>query len=113
MEAKFTKGEWLIEQCDLPATKSEYFNINAVSGGCIADTYDKHDAALIAIAPGLYVEIERDIEWLQRLSEKYVIGSYELKGILLRIQSKKLLLAKARGESNDYQRHAPNRINRT
>jgi len=55
---KFTKGEWLVEQCDLPITESEHFNINAVSGGCIADTYDKHDAHLIGVAPCMYKMIE-------------------------------------------------------
>ena len=54
---EFTKGEWLVEQCDLPITESEYFNINAVSGGCIADTYDKHDAHLISCAPDMYNSI--------------------------------------------------------
>ena len=60
MGTKFTEGEWLVEQCDLPITESEYFNINAVSGGCIADTYNKHDALLIAAAPDMY-ELLNDI----------------------------------------------------
>ena len=52
--SNFTKGEWLVEQCDLPTTESEYFNINAVSGGCIAETYNEHDASLISAAPDMY-----------------------------------------------------------
>ena len=47
----------------------------------------------------MYAEIEQDIEWLQRLSAGYVIGSYELRSVNLRIKTKKQLLAKAKGES--------------
>ena len=84
MKTKFTKGDWLVEQCDLPITESEYFNINAVSGGCIADTYNKHDAALIAAAPDMYTMLEQCLELSDDEALKYNI---------------ELLLKKARGES--------------
>lgn len=97
--SNFTKGEWLVEQCDLPITESEYFNIKAVSGGCIAETYNEHDANLMSAAPDMYNHIQQDIEILQRECKNHVLGSYQLIHLLLRIKSKKALLSKARGES--------------
>lgn len=98
-EAKFTKGEWNIRRDQ--DTYEVY--VKTYSNGMrfldyVADVYEKEDAHLIAAATAMYKDIQEEIEWLERLAKKYVIGSYELQVIQLRIQRKKELLAKARGE---------------
>lgn len=109
MKTKFTEGEWLVEQCDLPITESEYFNINAVSGGCIADTYNKHDAALIAAAPDMYkmiddltIELKHAIDEVNGSRMMQINSQTETPPDMWDMQSlheAQLLLKKARGES--------------
>ena len=88
MKTKFTKGPWEIEQCDLPITKSEYFDVNTASGQCVADTYYKYDAHLIASAPDIY-----------KMLDEIAINMHKTdSGCIQDIISIELLLAKARGE---------------
>lgn len=46
----------------------------------------------------MYKHIEEDIEILKRQAKQYVFGSYELRSINLRIETKQKLLKRARGE---------------
>ena len=57
------------------------------------------NAHLLAAAPDLYKEIEQDIQWLESMMPKFVYGSYEFGSICRRIETKRKLLAKARGET--------------
>ena len=57
------------------------------------------NANLIAAAPEMYEEIERDIEWLKEVKKSHVLGSFEYRSITFRVEAKNKLLAKARGES--------------
>lgn len=94
-EVKFTKGEWV--------TDGDWVTCEGNAVCMMGDSWVNYDnfrenAHLIAASPAMYKEIEDDIKWLERLAKKYVIGSYELQGVLSRIQRKRELLAKARGE---------------
>lgn len=108
---KFTKGEWVVylsddsEQIVIGADSynedpSEYFSCHKMLVDCDADDEEAvANAHLIAAAPEMYYEIERDIEELTEListlkpySVDYLFYSQEL----LRKQA---LLAKARGEA--------------
>ena len=102
-EAKFTKGEWVSHD------KRPYCNGFSIFAGSqyvafVGDsdnvTECKANANLITAAPEMYKEIERDIDWLEMMKAKFVLGSYEYRSICLRIESKQKLLAKARGEHN-------------
>ncbi len=93
-EAKFTKGEWNVQFGDM-IFSSDGINNEQVAVVCNEDNSDKY---LIALAPEMYEEIERDIGWLGMMKAKFVLGSYEYQSICLRIESKQKLLAKARGE---------------
>ena len=105
-EARFTGGEWIVYDGDLRYCKGKVCIIEPDDmPTVIADLNDyfgkdarEANAHLIAASPAMYKEIEGEIEWLERLSKKYVIGSYELQGVLSRIQRKRELLAKARGQ---------------
>lgn len=59
------------------------------------------NAALIAAAPDMYEEIKRDIQWLKRVRDMFVIGSDMFRSCSLRIESKEKLLAKARGNHDN------------
>lgn len=105
METKFTKGPWVANyggtEGHIKAIKeggTPTVAIADVITPSLTDEEKKANAHLIAAAPDMYKEIEQDILWLERLSKDYVIGSYELRSIQLRIKSKRILLAKARGE---------------
>lgn len=95
-EAKFTSGDWNVQFGDM-IFASDGINNEQVAIICNDDNQDKH---LIAAAPEMYEEIERDIGWLGMMKAKFVLGSYEYQSICLRIESKQKLLAKARGEQN-------------
>lgn len=104
-EAKFTKGPWFVGNYNnLRSSEQDKYSSICVNVSMTL-AHDKQNseytanANLIAAAPEMYKEIERDIEILKREAEKFVIGSYELRSIRLRIESKQKLLAKARGKS--------------
>jgi len=104
VKEKFTKFEFeIVDDTFVYALNNKGvnqfdFNING-NGDYGADLEElKANAHLIAAAPKMYKEIGRDIEWLERLAKKYVIGSYELQGIQSRIENKRKLLSEARGE---------------
>ncbi len=86
-------GDWIPSLCDASISSGiGYHTDNATAGKSEAN------ANLIAAAPDMYADIEHDIEWLERLARSFVVGSYELRSIRNRIDNKRLLLAKARGE---------------
>ncbi len=101
-DTKFTPAPWSVNPVGPHWNNPEiaqYEITYSDAGECIVDhVYELADAHLIAESPAMYKEIEDDIKWLERLAKKYVIGSYELQGVLSRIQRKRELLAKARGE---------------
>ena len=98
MKTKFTEGPWVVSGSYIKCEKGHIAQSKAIF---LNNKQLIANAHLIAAAPDMYKEIEQDILWLQRLSEDYVIGSYELRSCILRIKTKKSLLAKARGESNE------------
>jgi hypothetical protein len=102
METKFTQGPWdVLGEIVIAEKGHKTIKPLCSFNGRISPQEDKANAHLIAAAPDMYKEIEQDILWLQRLSKGYVIGSCELRSCILRIKTKKSLLAKARGESNE------------
>lgn len=94
---RFTKGPWRYED-------GNGLIVSATNGVVICDTIPTGDneyeanAALIAAAPEMYDEIKRDIQWLKRVRDSFVIGSDMFRSCSLRIETKEKLLAKARGE---------------
>ena len=74
-----------------------------IDGGlCHEDGKELQRATYIANATNnfadMYEHIEEDIEILQRQAKQHVLGSYELRAINLRIETKQKLLKRARGE---------------
>jgi hypothetical protein len=102
MESKFTKGDWHLHFTGPHWNNPDLRNIEICYNEekeCICDTvYEEADAHLIAAAPELYKNIQQDINILKEQKRKYVIGSFELRSLQLRIETKEKLLAKARGE---------------
>lgn len=98
-EAKFTKAPWKIQDDGYGLIGVLFRKGYGVLVGH-KDNESISNAHLIAAAPEMYEEIERDIGWLGMMKAKFVLGSYEYKSICLRIESKQKLLAKARGEHN-------------
>lgn len=108
-EAKFTKGEWQLEEADFDGefllTTQQRMDNSQVEILTIDTSYlgdigqeQKANAHLIAAAPEMYDEIECDInglikllQSLDRYSNDYLFYSSEL-------ERKQQLLAKARGE---------------
>jgi hypothetical protein len=90
VETKITKGDWSVSYGTLVKIGDVNYEME-----------NSYDAILIAAAPKMYKEIKADIDWLNRLLEKEVIGSYFGQGLRARIESKKALLAEARGEKSD------------
>lgn len=100
-EAKFTKGGSKVQMTETSLGRSVLDVITNASGvyGYGLGVRKKHAAPLIAAAPEMYKEIERDIEQLELLlSTKLVIGSPCYSVALCDLTRKTELLAKARGE---------------
>lgn len=105
-EAKFTKGEW-VAFYPHELLNSGHASVESESGRqiCMTEAYKSNleevtaNMNLIAAAPEMYDEIERDIEWLESILAEFAIGSPMHGSILSRIQEKQSILAKARGES--------------
>ena len=97
-KAKFTKGEWVaFKEDSLEHSNYEVITIGDEGYCLVAHGVLEHDANLIAAAPEMYKEIERDIEILKDIKEELQIGNYR-QNIINRIEHKQKLLAKARGE---------------
>ena len=113
-EAKFTKGEWVGFKDG--KWQSDYINDYTLDGennpswvqvtcneqavaiipnhGCTLDA----NAHLIATAPAMYAEIEKDIAWLNRMIVTHG-DSHPMTIVFSQMKvEKKELLAKARGE---------------
>jgi len=119
-EAKFTKGPWVVYDDVVsvsfygmesrPGIESDDGKTIVVFGCDTHDEYDcsgvhgetkdqvKANAHLIAAAPAMYGEIQRDIRWLRILKSTFAPSSTEYRAIQSRIEDKIQLLAKARGE---------------
>jgi len=91
MEAKFSKGTWSVEECDLPITECTRYDIVGENGGCIAETFYEFDAHLIAAAPDMYALLDELSAFLS-----FKVKDDTLKGLKLNVDT---LLSKARGES--------------
>lgn len=107
-EAKFTKGEWKIHADKIGVIdKSDTQSNGMMQEVCwieeifYSSLESKANAYLIATAPEMYEDIERDIQWLEQMKSKFVLGSYEYRSICLRIEAKQKLLSKARGEPTE------------
>lgn len=101
-EANFTKGPWRVS-AGHPSRiygwlRKDKEVIVAACGSVL--NQEVANANLIACAPEMYKEIEKDIAWLAQMRAKFVFGSYEFKSICSRIETKQKLLAKARGEND-------------
>jgi hypothetical protein len=109
METKFTKGEWQAVSSKADENEEgidfEFLSLKSegeeiIGGcGCYGSPFgsNAHDLDLIAAAPEMYWEIERDIESLScRIMDAETSG--EADSIQCDIDRKSKLLAKARGE---------------
>ena len=109
-EGKFTTGPWVVVEGDnfskdieittserLQTSRGSICEMDIYFTGSIGDE-QKANAYLIAAAPEMYYEIERDIAWLNRMivthgdSHPMTVMFYQMKS------DKQKLLAKARGE---------------
>lgn len=113
MSEKFTKGPWLQGDSTERAphcidairnADGRIFELCSIWG--VRRYHEDEDceeseanAHLIAAAPDMYKEIKQDIKWLERMKSLFVIGSTGFRSCCLRIETKKELLAKARGEA--------------
>lgn len=102
MEAKFTKGPWRVNLTGPHWNNPEIANYEicySENGECIVDhVYEPADAHLIAVAPEMYEEIQRDIDHLER-QMRFKTENDEMLTLLKQEQNRKIqLLAKARGE---------------
>ncbi|UTQ79838.1 hypothetical protein vBVnaSL3_20 [Vibrio phage vB_VnaS-L3] len=95
----FTKGEWEVKRTVVSGFRVKVKDKKGKQGKIIGDIRTKENANLIAAAPEMYDEIERDInelikllQGLERYSNDYLFYSSEL-------ERKQQLLAKAGGEN--------------
>ena len=94
----FTSGEWCV------CIRSDELNIEANhdSNGAhdliCDDVETKEDANLIAAAPKMYAEIERDIQNLYQSLCDIDSSSLQYAAVEKKIERKQKLLAEARGE---------------
>ncbi len=98
-EAKFTKGEWIVDfNGDVGVGMGSETIASMSDMECSYIKEDNvHNTFLIAAAPEMYEEIESEIEFLKDLREEFHTV-YSLTLIDERIADKVNLLAKARGE---------------
>jgi len=103
-ETKFTKGEWTKRDDTIGIIDdSDTQSYGMIRFICHVDKYDfesewQANAHLIATAPDMYKNIEKDVQKLRAKVACYVLGSPELDSILLDLEEKENLLAQARGE---------------
>lgn len=95
---KFTKGGWEFDRSIDRVVDAEGETICATGDSWSSYRNSKANASLIASAPEMYDDIKRDIDWLKQMRSFFFIGSDGFRACSLRIESKKKLLAKARGE---------------
>ena len=98
-EAKFTKGEWVVSVDGLSVATGGFKVARAFSGSATPYVLQTtKNAHLIAAAPEMYREIEKDINWLERMISTHG-DDHPMTPMFEDMKKDKIsLIAKARGE---------------
>ena len=97
-QAKHTPGPWVLDGFDICA--DEGFNLHVIaqtSTPIVGD--EKANAKLIAAAPDMLAEIEKQIEWLRHVMPQVTAPDSVMMGFEQSIKYLSAIAAKAKGEA--------------